>query len=139
MLEWRVDKLKELDRQTRKLLIMYKGLRPKSDVDRLYVSRKEGGRGLMSCESTIRTEENNFGWYLNNSNENLLEEVKYVGILKFKESVSKKEKQAYGQFVRDMPEDTDKEKFWLWMRKCDLKIPTEALICSAKEQVIRTS
>ena len=52
---------------------MHKGLHPKSDVDRLYVSRKEGGRGLVSCESKIASEENNLGWYLKNSNENLLE------------------------------------------------------------------
>ena len=35
-----------------------------------------------------------------------------------------KEKQIYGEFIRDMPEDTDKGKSWLI--KCDLKIPTEA-------------
>ena len=38
LLEWRVDKLEELDRETQKLLIIYKDLHPKSDVDRLYVS-----------------------------------------------------------------------------------------------------
>ena len=38
-----------------------------------------------------------------------------------------------------MPEGTDKETLWLWLRKCDLKIPREALICSAQEQVIRTN
>ena len=27
---------------------------------------------------------------------------------------------------------------WLSMRKCDLEIPTEALLCSAQEQAIRT-
>ena len=32
----------------------------------------------------------------------------------------------YGQFIRSMPEGTDKEKPWLWMRKCDLEIPTAA-------------
>ena len=59
VLEWRFDELKELDRKTRKLLTIHKGLHPKTDVDRLYVSRKEGGRGLMSCESTIGSDENN--------------------------------------------------------------------------------
>ena len=29
--------------------------------------------------------------------------------------------------------------YQLWMRECDLKIPTEALICSAREQAIRTN
>ena len=86
----------------------------------------------MSCESIIESEENNLGWYLKNSNENLLQGVKHVGILKFKESISKKdfkkllnekrvenwkEKQMYGQFIRDMTEDTDKERSWLWLRK----------------------
>ena len=33
----------------------------------------------------------------------------------------------YGQFIRDMPEDTDKEKSWIQMRKCELRKPTEAL------------
>ena len=89
--EWRFDKLKELDRKTQRLLAMHKGLHPKSDVDRLYVSRKEGGRGLVGCESTIGSEENILGWNLKNSNENLLQGVIHVKILKFKrESVSKK-------------------------------------------------
>ena len=43
----------------------------------------------------------------------------------------------YGQVIRDMPEGTDKEKSWLLLRKCDLKIPSEALICSAQEKAIR--
>ena len=84
MLEWRVDKLKELDRKTRKLLTMHKRLHPNSDVD---FTLAEGGRRLMSCESTIRIEENNLGWYLKNYNENLLQGVKHVGILKFRESL----------------------------------------------------
>ena len=49
-----------------------------------------------------------------------------------------KEKQIYGQFIRDMPEGADKEKSWLWLRKCNLKIPKEALICSVQQQAIRT-
>ena len=61
VLEWRFDERKELDRKNRKLLTMHKGLHPKSDIDRLYDSRKEGGRGLVSCESTIGSEENNLG------------------------------------------------------------------------------
>ena len=43
---------------------MHNGLHAKSDADRRYVSRKEGGRWLLSFESTIATEENNLGWYL---------------------------------------------------------------------------
>ena len=39
----------------------------------------------MSCERTIRSDENNFEWCLKNPNENLLQEVKHVRILKFRE------------------------------------------------------
>ena len=80
----------------------------------------------MSCENKIRSEENILEWYLQNSNENFLQEVKHVGNLKFKESVPKKdfrrslnekrvenwkEKQMYAQFIKSIPEGTDKEKF----------------------------
>ena len=43
----------------------------------------------------------------------------------------------HGQFARDM-EDKDKN-IWRWMRKSDLKECTEALICIAQEQFIRTN
>ena len=53
-------------------------------------SRNEEGRGLMSCECTTKSEKHKLGLYLKNSNENLLQGVKHVVILKFKESVLKK-------------------------------------------------
>ena len=40
----------------------------------------------------------------------------------------------YRQFIRYMSEGTEKENPQLWLRKRDLKIPSEALICSAQEQ-----
>ena len=33
-------------------MTMHKALHPKDDIDRLYMSRKEGGRGLSSIESS---------------------------------------------------------------------------------------
>ena len=53
-------------------MTMYGGLHPKSDVDRLYVKRKEEGRGLISVEQCIREEENSLGSYVANSEENLI-------------------------------------------------------------------
>ena len=38
-----------------KLMTMHKALHPRDDVDRLYVSRKEGGRGLASIEDSVNT------------------------------------------------------------------------------------
>ena len=36
-------------------MIMRKALHPRDDVDRLYVSRKEGGSGLISLEYSVDT------------------------------------------------------------------------------------
>ena len=36
-------------------MTMHKALHPRDDVDRLYVSRKEGGRGLASIEDIVDT------------------------------------------------------------------------------------
>ena len=36
---------------------MYGAFHPKSDVDRLYVKRKEGGRDLISVERCVKEEE----------------------------------------------------------------------------------
>ena len=35
-------------------MTMHRELNPKSDVARIYLSRKEGGRGLISVEGTIK-------------------------------------------------------------------------------------
>ena len=70
--QWKTSELKDLDRKSRKTMTMYGGLHPKSDVDRLYVKRKEGGRGLISVERCIREEGNSLGFYVANSEEYLI-------------------------------------------------------------------
>ena len=44
-----------MDQRTRKLMAMHKALHLRDDVDRLYVPRKEGGRGLASIEESVDT------------------------------------------------------------------------------------
>ena len=56
-------------------MTMHGALHPKSDVDRVYLSREMGGRRLISCEGCIRMEENNLGWYVRNLVEPLIEGV----------------------------------------------------------------
>ena len=53
VLKWTRKKLKQMGQRTRKLMTMHKALHPRDDVDRLYVSRKERGRGLASIEDTV--------------------------------------------------------------------------------------
>ena len=51
----KASELKDLNRKSRKTMTMYRGLHPKSDLDRLYVKRMEGGKGLISVERCIRS------------------------------------------------------------------------------------
>ena len=41
------------DRKTRKLLTIYGGLHPKSDVDRLYIPRKDVVRVFIAIEDCV--------------------------------------------------------------------------------------
>ena len=52
-LKWTRDELKQMDQRTKKLMTMHNALHPREDVDRLYVSRKEGGRVLASIEDSV--------------------------------------------------------------------------------------
>ena len=52
-LKWTKDELKQMDQKTRKQMTMHKALHPRDDVDRLYVSRKQRGRGLASIEDNV--------------------------------------------------------------------------------------
>ena len=54
---------------------MHGAFHPKSDGDRLYLKRHDGGRGLISIEHCIRAEENNLGLHVLNSTEMLIKGV----------------------------------------------------------------
>jgi DNA-binding transcriptional regulator LsrR (DeoR family) len=58
-------KTKKIDKKTRKILTMYKVHYPKADIDRLYVKRKEGGRGRVQVEVAYTAETTNIAEYLN--------------------------------------------------------------------------
>ncbi|KAF2884579.1 hypothetical protein ILUMI_21582 [Ignelater luminosus] len=53
VVNWKIKELENIDRQTRKMLTTYKMHHPKADVDRLYTSRKDGGRGLMQNDKYV--------------------------------------------------------------------------------------
>ena len=53
IVKWPVNILRESDRQTRKLLCLFRGLHPRSNVYRLYLPRKIGGWGLLLVEDVV--------------------------------------------------------------------------------------
>ena len=154
IIKWTVGELDAMDRKTRKIMTINKELHPKSDVDRLYISRSKGGRGLIGCKNCVITEENSLGWYVVNHIEPLIVAVKESNTLpgcrnaikptefkklKQQERINNwKDKTMHGQYLREM-NDKDKNNTWRWLQKSDLKGCTEALICSAQEQALRTN
>ena len=52
-LKWVREELKQMDQRTRKLMAMNKALHPKNDVNRLYVSRREGREYLPALKTAL--------------------------------------------------------------------------------------
>ena len=116
-------------------------------MDHLYIKRNDGGRGLISIEQRVRGEENSLGIYVLNSEETLIKGVAATSVIETDKAIRKdefrrndeekrkqkwKDKIMYGQFLRQMPEESDKEKGWKWLSSGDLKVGTKDLICAAQ-------
>ena len=52
-MSWRKSELQAIDRKTRTLFTIYGAVHSKSDVDKLYIPRKERGRSLISIEDCV--------------------------------------------------------------------------------------
>ena len=75
IIDWTKEELKKIDRKIRKILTMNKMLHPQSDVDRLYIPRKEGGRGLLGVEDCVQIQVESLAKYVSASDELLLQAV----------------------------------------------------------------
>ena len=70
--DWRKDELKEIDRDTRKMMNMYRALHPRDSVARLYLPRKEGRRGLVAIEDCVQLAILGLENYVQDSKERIL-------------------------------------------------------------------
>ena len=70
---WRKSELQDIDRKTRKLFTIYGTMHPKSDVDRLHIPGKEGGRGLISIEDCVELAIRGLEVYIHRSEEILIQ------------------------------------------------------------------
>jgi hypothetical protein len=68
--------MEKLDRKTRKLLTILGQHHPKSDVDGLYVPRKQGGRGLMQLEVAHAVEITKLVEYIERKKDPLIQVVR---------------------------------------------------------------
>ena len=75
ILSCREHELNSIDRNTWKMISLHSAFHLKSGVDRLYLTRREGGRGLISIQHCVRDEENSLRLYVKNSAKNLIQGV----------------------------------------------------------------
>ena len=98
------DELKQMDQRTRKLMTLHKALHPGDDVDRLYVSRKEGGKVLASIKDSIDTSIQWLEDYIEKHEQGLITAIRNNtdNTIDNKMTITRKqkweEKQLYGRF-----------------------------------------
>ena len=56
IIHWTMNDCLNLDRMTRKQMILHKALHPRADFDQLYVPQEKGGRGLFSVSDAVQVE-----------------------------------------------------------------------------------
>ena len=134
---WRKSELQVIDRKTRKLFIIYGALHPKSDVERLYIPRKERGRGLISIEYCVELAIRGLEVYVHGSEKRLIQAARRDKIDVLKRSKREKrledweEKALHGQYLRQTKE-VRSDQCWAWFQNRDLKRKTESLTVAAQ-------
>ena len=142
IVKWSQEELRRLDVDTRKLLSMYGAFSMNSDVDRLYIPRRNGGRGLISVSFTIEHEKRNLSFHVHHSPDVLMRLVasnvthyQEDGKL-YKESIILdhlrllKDKPLHGQFLRETIGTVSNKSQWTWLRKGNFTKEMEGLICA---------
>ena len=149
LVSWRKSELQAIDRKTRKLFTIYGALHPKSDVDRLYIPRKEGG-GLISIEDCVELTIRGVEVYVQGSEERLIQAsrgdkidgLEAASVLKRSKKEKRledlKKKVLHGQYLGQTKE-VRSDQCWAWLQNGDLKRERESLIVAAQNQNIRTN
>ena len=128
IVDWTVEELVTMDRRTRKILAMNGCMHTRSNVARLYLPRKEGGRGLISIEECVNKESKSLHGYLRETTEWMLQAALKEKLLNEQENFQDyqnrrheekirnwKEKDLHGEFVRQTA-DVAGEDSWRWLR-----------------------
>ena len=149
IIKYTQEEKRSLDNMTRKQMNMHGSLHPRADVDRLYVPRKSGGRGLLSVEDSINKEENSISQYIKTSTEPILKltteillnkspvpKETYTDNIRSKRMEAWSQKKLHGMWPKNLEKQSTQSNSWL--QKSNLKPPTEALITAAQDQALLT-
>ena len=148
IIDWSKKEVKDIDIKTRKILTMAGAFRMRGVVDRLYIQRKEGGRGMISVEDCVRKEEKSLGMYVKQSEEWMLKVVgrEFDGDESGKEYSKRrgeerkqrlKDKKVHGRYLGDI-ESVGCNRTWQWLQGGYLNKHMEGFIMAAQEQALRT-
>ena len=97
---------------------MHMALYPRDDVDRLYVSRKEGERGLVSIEDSVDASIHRLEDYIEKHEQGLITAIRNNSdkMMDNRKMITRKqkweEKQHYGRFKR-LINNISHEKTWI--------------------------
>ena len=143
-LKWARNELRQMDQRTRKLMTMHKLLHPRDDVDKLYVTRKEGGSGLASIEDSVDTSIQRLEDYIEKHVRGLITASRNNtdNMIDNRMTISKKQKwegkQLYGRFKR-LINNFSHDKTWTWLRKRNFEREIRSLLMAAQGSAIRTN
>ena len=153
VVKWTKDELRKINTMTRKLMTMYEALHPRADVDRLYVPRSLGGRGLKDLATVIESENRSLTEYIRQKEDDPLLGIVRAGELYPENDVPHEEwkdrtvadrvnswtqKPMHGQYPRQIENITKKTNAYSWLKEANLKIQTEALMIAAQDQSLNT-
>ena len=131
------------------MFTIYGPLHSKSDIDRFYIPRKEGGRDLISIEDCVELAIRGLKGYVHASEERLIQSAREdrtdgleaaSALKRSKEEIrleDRKKKVLHSQYLRQTKE-VRSDRCWAWLQNGDLKREIESLIVAAQNQSIRT-
>ena len=123
---------------------MHRALHPRDDVDKLYVSRKEGRRGLASIDDNVDASIKRLEDYIEKLEGGLFTASRNdADNMKFNRmTITRKQKwegkQLYVRFKR-LISNISHEKTWTWLRKGIFKRETKSLLITAQNNVVRSN
>ena len=134
-LDWTKEETKELDRWTRKQLLIDRALHRKSNVMRIYLKCRCGGQGLLSVEECA-AELRSIDFYLTNSKEESTND--YKSRIE-REKIDKLRSMKQHRQVGRNTDNKNSEKVRYWLRNGSLKRETETLLSAAQEQALNSN
>ncbi|KAL1454809.1 hypothetical protein WDU94_008943 [Cyamophila willieti] len=157
IVKWNETELEELDYMTRRLLGKFRMLHPKSCVERLYLSRKDGGRGLVNIKRLCMKQELDMKKRIQKSNDNIMKKIvevdkKYTP-LNLSETMNPniqpntkddlinqwKSKSIHGRYINQIQDqNVNKTLSFNWLKRGELHPETEGFYMAIQDKVMRT-